>query len=74
MIVATLEATPKNATHWSRASMAGRSGLSRSAVGRIWRDFGLRPHLADGFRLPADPLFAGKVVDVVGLYHNPRAP
>ncbi len=51
VIVATLEATPKNATHWSRSSMAGKSGLSRSTVGRIWRDFGLRPHLADGFRV-----------------------
>ena len=70
MIVATLE----DAAHWSRSSMAGRSGLSRSAVGRIWRDFGLRPHLTDGFRLSSDPLFAGKVVDVVGLCHNPRAP
>jgi hypothetical protein len=54
--------------------MAKKTGLSKSTIGRIWRDFGLKPHLADGFRLPADPMFAGKVVDVVGLYHNPRAP
>jgi len=42
VIVATLEETPQNATHWSRSSMAGKSGLSRSTIGRIWRDFGLR--------------------------------
>ena len=71
VIVATLEQTPDNATHWSRKSMAARSGLSKSTVGRIWRDFGLKPHLSDGFKLSSDPLFVEKVVDVVGLYHDP---
>ena len=51
--------------------MAKRSGLSRSTVGRIWRKFDLKPHLGDGFKLSTDPLFVEKVVDVVGLYHNP---
>src|SRR5512144_2599905 len=51
--------------------MAKRSGLSRSTIGRIWRDFGLQPHLPDSFKLSTDPLFIEKVVDVVGLYHNP---
>jgi transposase len=71
VIVATLEQTPRAATHWSRTSMAARSGLSRSTVGRIWRDFGLKPHRAETFKLSTDPLFIDKVVDVVGLYHNP---
>jgi transposase len=71
VVVATLESAPKNATHWSRALMAERTGLSKSTIGRIWRDFGLKPHLADTFKLSSDPLFVEKVVDVVGLYHDP---
>ncbi|SRR6266568_2320901 len=71
VVVDTLETTPKDATHWSRTSMAKRSGLSRSTIGRIWKAFHLKPHLADTFKLSSDPLFAGKVCDVVGLYMNP---
>jgi hypothetical protein len=73
VVVATLEAIPTDATHWSRASMAARSGLSRSTVGRIWRTFRLKPHLTDTFKLSTDPLFVEKVYDVVGLYFNPPA-
>lgn len=71
VVVATLESTPKNATHWSRASMARRTGLSKSTIGRIWEKFDLKPHLQDSFKLSTDPQFVDKVVDVVGLYHNP---
>jgi len=71
IVVTTLEQLPKDATHWSRASMAERSGLSKSTVGRIWKRFELKPHVQDGFKLSTDPLFVSKVVDVVGLYHNP---
>jgi transposase len=71
VIVATLESTPGKDTHWSRASMAARTGLSKSTIGRIWKKFDLKPHLQDSFKLSTDPQFVDKVVDVVGLYHNP---
>ncbi len=51
--------------------MADRTGLSRSTIGRIWKTFGLKPHLTDGFKLSNDPLFVEKVYDIVGLYLDP---
>jgi transposase len=71
VVTTTLEQTPKHATHWSRASMAARTGLSKSTIGRIWRRFELKPHRQDSFKLSSDPQFVDKVVDVVGLYHHP---
>jgi len=71
VIVKTLEETPHDATHWSTRSMAQAAGMSQSAVSRIWRAFGLKPHLVDSFKLSPDPLFIDKVRDVVGLYLNP---
>src|SRR5674476_779695 len=64
VVVATEEATPKNATHWSRTKMAERSGLSKSTIGRIWKAFELKPHREDGFKLSNDPQFVEKVYDL----------
>ena len=71
VITATLESTPRDATHWSTRSMAAEVGLTQSAVSRIWRAFGLQPHRQDSWKLSKDPLFVDKVKDVVGLYLNP---
>jgi hypothetical protein len=47
----TLEETPTDTTHWSTRSMARATGMSQSSVSRIWRAFGLKPHLVDTFKL-----------------------
>jgi len=71
VIVKTLEEKPRDATHWSTRSMAQATGMSQSAVSRIWRAFGLKPHQSETFKLSPDPLFIEKVRDIVGLYLNP---
>lgn len=44
--------------------MARETGLSQSAVSRIWRAFGLQPHRQETFKLSRDPLFVEKVRDI----------
>jgi transposase len=60
VIVKTLEQSPPNATHWSTRSMAAATGMSQSAVSRIWRAFGLKPHQTEAFKLSPDPQFIDK--------------
>jgi len=71
VITRTLEEKPKAATHWSTRRMAEAVGLSQTAVSRVWRAFGLKPHLSETFKLSTDPFFVEKVRDVVGLYMSP---
>jgi transposase len=72
VITATLEqAPPGGDTHWSTRSMARSAGMSQSAVSRIWRAFGLKPHVIQTWKLSTDPQFIEKVRDVVGLYMAP---
>ena len=71
VVIQTLESTPRGQTHWSTREMAKNSGLSRMAISRIWRAFGLQPHRTESFKLSPDPLLIEKVRDIVGLYMNP---
>ncbi|MFI0358020.1 IS630 family transposase [Actinomadura sp. 9N407] len=71
VIVKTLEERPGADTHWSTRSMAAATGMSQSAISRIWRAFGLKPHAVQTWKLSTDPQFVDKVRDVVGLYLNP---
>ena len=71
VIVKTLEEQPAGATHWSTRSMAAATGMSQTAISRIWRAFALKPHRVETFKLSPDPHFIDKVRDIVGLYLNP---
>lgn len=71
VVIQTLESTPRGQTHWSTREMAKNTGLSRMAISRIWRAFGLQPHRTESFKLSPDPLLIDKVRDIVGLYMNP---
>ena len=71
VVTKTLEEKPKAATHWSTRGMAKAVGLSQTAISRVWRAFGLKPHLSETFKLSTDPFFVEKVRDVVGLYMSP---
>jgi len=70
-VKATLEAKPEGATHWTTRMLAKKLGLSQSAVSRIWRAFGHKPHRSETFQISSDPYFIEKVRDVVGLYMSP---
>ena len=69
----TVKERPPNATHWSVRSMAAAMGISHTSVQRIWREYGLKPHLVRGFKVSNDPEFVAKVRDVVGLSLDPPA-
>jgi hypothetical protein len=72
VIVKTLEEAPTGGdTHWSTRSMAKAVGLNQTATSRIWRAFGIKPHLVDTWKLSTDPQFIDKVRDIVGLYLDP---
>ena len=71
VITRTLESMPSHSTHWSTRLMAHKTGLSQTAIVRIWHAFGLQPHRVQNFKLSQDPQFVEKVRDIVGLYLNP---
>jgi transposase len=73
VVALTLTNPPGETTHWTGAMMAKASGISVSAVQRIWRAHGLRPHKVRQFKLSSDPKFVDKLRDVVGLYVDPPA-
>src|SRR4051794_10617361 len=76
IVTETLKPPPKKlgVTHWSSRLLAARLRISPTAVQTAWRDYGVKPWRSRSFRFSTDPELEAKVVDIVGLYLNPRAP
>src|SRR5512133_238616 len=64
VITKTLESMPVNSTHWSTRLMAETTGLSQTAIVRIWRAFGLQPHRVENFKFTKEPQFLGTVYGI----------
>lgn len=71
IVAETLKKPDGAVTHWSRARLARRVGVSASTVGRVWREENLKPHRSETFKFSNDPQLVEKVADVVGLYLDP---
>ena len=71
VVYKTLKTKPEDQTQWSLRSMGAETGLTKDAVHRIWRTYGLQPHRHKHFKLSTDPFFVDKVRDIVGLYLHP---
>jgi transposase len=68
------ERPPDGSTQWSTRTLAARMGIGKDSVAKIWADHGLKPWRVEAFKVSNDPRFEEKLVDVVGLYLDPRAP
>jgi hypothetical protein len=65
----TLQNAPDDgSTHWTTRLMAGRHGISKDSVARIWRDHHLKPWKVDTHKISTDPDFEAK------LWSSPRIP
>jgi transposase len=71
VLALTCSEPPGAVTHWTGRAVAKVVGISLRAVQRIWEASRLQPHRLRTFKRSADPAFAAKVEDIVGLYMDP---
>lgn len=67
----TVERVPTEAKFWSIRLMMKYADVTQHQVMEVWKAADLKPHRLKNFKISNDPLFAEKVVDVVGLYMDP---
>jgi transposase len=71
VVALTCAEPPGEATQWTGRAMAQATGVSLRSVQRIWQAYDLQPHRIRTFKRSADPEFATKLADIVGLYVDP---
>jgi len=72
VVAAVTSIPPAPRTHWTRAALAERTGMSPSQVGRVLSDLDLKPHRVQGWLTRKDdPQFWARAADVCGLYLRP---
>lgn len=70
VVLLSLSGKPPGSDRWTSRAMAEATGLSQSAIVRIWKACGLRPWLADPSAPDQrSPLLNG--AELIGLYINP---
>jgi len=72
VITATLEALAEGSNRESTRRMAAKTGLSQSAIVRIWRAFGLQPYSGKGLKIASDLHLEERDYGVAGLYFDRR--
>ncbi|MFF6907056.1 helix-turn-helix domain-containing protein [Streptomyces sp. NPDC012389] len=59
------------APRWSSRLLGAELGLAHSTVAKVWRKWGVRPHLPDAYRFPTVPRLPPGVHGVVGVLLAP---
>ena len=70
VVYKTLKTKPKDQTQWSLRSIGEETGLTKDAVHRIWRTYGLQPHRHKHLKLSTDPFLSTKY-GISSAYLNP---
>jgi transposase len=74
IVSATLNEQPAPAKRWSTRTLASHLGLSATTIRRVWTRHDIKPHSQGASNRARDPSpqLRDTLVDVVGLYINPR--
>jgi hypothetical protein len=71
VVTRTLESMPENSTHWSSRLMSGKTGLSQTAIVRIWHAFGLQAASGGKFQILQRSAVRRKGAGYRGVVYEP---
>ncbi len=71
VVLATVVSPACAPRRWSTRSLGAELGISNVAVGKVWREWGIRPEADGRVSLRTEPVLDGRVSDVLGLFVDP---